>query len=124
MGGEVTVYSGFSPAVDAVGGMEENDCFDIDEDPMFMDPIPDIILFIIPSMSRLGMFIPPMAGICMDIIPPGMGPPEDIIVLEEDEEELDLKLEIVDPSGDWVTAAMLWLLAFSSFFTAVPSSVT
>merc|ERR1712107_5565 len=35
----------------------------------------------------------------MDIMPPGMGPPEDIIVLEEDEEELDLKLEIVDPSG-------------------------
>lgn len=166
MGGEVTVYSGFSAVVEAVGGMEdissnespgismpliggidmppimsedimvddeelenddeeENDCFDMEDDPMFMDPMPDIILFIMPSMSKLGMLdMPPNEGICIDIIPPGIGPPDDIIVLDEDDDEVDLKLEIVDPSSDCVTAAMLWLLAFSSFLTAVPSSVT
>merc|ERR1719323_1693731 len=48
----------------------------------------------------------------------------DIMEEEEDEEELDLKLEMVEPSSDWVVAAMLWLLALSSFFTATPSSVT
>merc|ERR1719429_62471 len=52
--------------------------------------------------------IEPMEGIAP--------PPEDIM-----DEEVDLKLEIVLPSSDCVVAAMLWLLAFSSFFTAAPS---
>ena len=46
------------------------------------------------------------------------------MVEEEEEEDVDLKLEVVEPSSDWVVAAILWLLAFSSFLTAVPSSVT
>jgi len=93
--------------------------------PMSMPPILDIILLIMSSMPRDFMSPPIMLGIPpMLIIPPGMGPPEDIIVEEEEEEELDLKLEIVEPSSDWVVAAMLWLLALSSFLTATPSSVT
>merc|ERR1719446_2022526 len=87
--------------------------------PMSMPPILDIILLIMSSMPR-DFMSPPL----MLVIPPGMGPPEDIIVEEEEEEELDLKLEIVEPSSDWVVAAMLWLLALSSFLTATPSSVT
>merc|ERR1712223_1165082 len=66
--------------------------------------------------------MPPMPPIePMEGIAP---PPEDIMVEEEEDEEVDLKLEMVLPSSDCVVAAMLWLLAFSSFFTAVPSSVT
>lgn len=78
--------------------------FDIsDEPPMFMDPMLDIIFPIISSMPRDGMppIPPPIEGIPpIDIMPPGMGPPEDIIVEDEDEEEEDLKLEMVDPSSD------------------------
>merc|ERR1719186_1786198 len=91
--------------------------------PMFMDPIFDIIFPIISSMPRDGMPppIPPIEGIPgippIDIMPPGMGPPEDIIVEDEEEEEEDLKLEMVDPSSDWVVAAILWLLALSSFLS-------
>jgi len=114
---------------------EEDTMEDLDmeeeEEPMEMDPMSPIILLIMLSMSRLGMPPPPPKRDGMpppkpDImrLPPGMGPPEDIIVEEDEEEDVDLKLEVVDPSGDCVTAAMLWLLAFSSFFTAVPSSVT
>merc|ERR1719187_2615906 len=93
-------------------------------EPMFIEPMLDIILFIMPSMSRLCM--PPMLPIAgMDIMPPSdIGPPDDIIVDDEEEDEVDLKLEVVEPSSDCVVAAMLWLLAFSLFFTAVPSSVT
>jgi hypothetical protein len=78
---------------------------DILEDPMFMEPIPPIILDIIPSMSRL--FMPPISGnppippippIC--IIPPGIGPPDDIIVDEDEDDEVDFMLEMVDPSSD------------------------
>merc|ERR1712117_1012985 len=77
---------------------------------MFIPPILDIILLIMSSMSpifcicipcppiRLGICIPPIIGI-------GPPDPEDIMV-EEDEEE-DLKLEMVEPSSDWVVAAML-----------------
>merc|ERR1719369_2570641 len=90
----------------------ENEDEDIllDDEFMFMDPMLDIIFPIISSMPREG-------------IPPPI-PPIDIIVEDEDEEEEDLKLEIVDPSSDCVVAAMLWLLALSSFLTATPSSVT
>jgi len=108
----------------------ENEDEDIllDDEFMFMDPMLDIIFPIISSMPREGMPpIPPidiMSGMPPIIMPPGMGPPEDIIVEDEDEEEEDLKLEIVDPSSDCVVAAMLWLLALSSFLTATPSSVT
>merc|ERR1719309_1367704 len=93
---------------------------------MFIDPIPPIMFFIIPSMSRLFISgIPPIIGIRgMDIIPPGIGPPDDIIVDEDEEEEDDLKLDVVDPSSDCVVAAILWLLALSAFLTDVPSSVT
>jgi len=164
MGGEVTVYSGFSPTVEAVGGIDAISSKDrpgismpriggIDMPPlpimsdimevvllleklevddeekedlelialdelMFIEPMFDIILFIIPSMSRL--CIPPIAGMPpsdgmpmpgIDIIPPAppsnIGPPDDIIVDEEDEDEVDLKLEVVEPSSDWVVAAML-----------------
>lgn len=110
--------------------LEDEDMFDdIEFEPMFIDPIPPIILLIISSIPRLGICIPPMAGMppippMLLIIPPGIGPPEDIIVEDEDEEEEDLKDDIVEPSSDWVVAASCWLLAFSSFFTAVPSSVT
>merc|ERR1719150_1387973 len=80
------------------------------------------------SMPRDFMSPPIMLGMPIPIppMPPiiGMGPPEDIMVEEEDEDELDLKLEMVEPSSDWVVAAMLWLLALSSFLTATPSSVT
>merc|ERR1712193_283867 len=73
-----------------------------------------------PNMLPIGG-IPPI----MDGMPPIMGMlPPDIMVEEDEDELLDLKLEMVDPSGDCVVAAMLWLLAFSFFFTAVPSSVT
>merc|ERR1712079_780162 len=59
--------------------------------------------------------IPPMPPIePMEGIAP---PPEDIMVEEEEDEEVDLKLEMVLPSSDCVVAAMLWLLAFSSFVT-------
>merc|ERR1719323_325834 len=98
--------------------------------PMSMPPIFDIILLIMSSIPRDFMSPPIMLGIPMPPMPPmlimlpGMGPPEDIMVEDEDEEELDLKLEMVEPSSDWVVAAMLWLLALSSFFTATPSSVT
>merc|ERR1711892_346048 len=109
----------------------ENEDEDIllDEEFMFMDPMFDIIFPIISSMPREG--IPPMpppidimSGIPPIDMPPGMGPPEDIIVEDDDEEEEDFMLEMVDPSSDWVVAAMLWLLALSSFLTATPSSVT
>merc|ERR1712240_648917 len=106
----------------------EDDDILLDEEFMLMDPMLDIIFPIISSMPREGMPpIPPIdiiSGIPPIIMPPGMGPPEDIIVEDEDEEDDDLKLEIVDPSSDWVVAAMLWLLALSSFLTATPSSVT
>merc|ERR550532_3321926 len=111
---------------------EEEFMEDMSEDmppiPMSMPPIFDIILLIMSSIPRDFMSPPIMLGIPMPPIPPmlimlpGMGPPEDI--MEEEEEELDLKLEIVEPSSDWVVAAMLWLLALSSFLTATPSSVT
>merc|ERR1711963_871124 len=91
-----------------------------DDEFMFMDPMLDIILPIMSSIPR--DCIPPIPPI--DIMPPGMGPPEDIIVDDDDEEDDDLKLEIVDPSSDCVVAAILWLLALSSFLTATPSSVT
>lgn len=66
---------------------------------MSMVPIPDIILLIMPSMSKLG--IPPIPPIPpIDIIPPGIGPPDDIIVDDDEEDDDDLKLEVVDPSGD------------------------
>lgn len=93
----------------------DEDCIDdedILEDPMFMDPIPPIILDIIPSMSKL--FMPPISGnppippipppIC--IIPAGIGPPDDIDVDEDEDDEVDFMLEMVDPSSDWVVAAM------------------
>merc|ERR1719295_1690948 len=86
----------------------------------------DIILLIMSSMLepppiKLMPPIPPMLPIePMEGIAP---PPEDIMVEEEEDDDVDLKLEIVLPSSDCVVAAMLWLLAFSSFFTAVPSSV-
>ena len=56
----------------------------------------------------------PIGGIppIMDGMPPIMGMlPPDIMVEEDEDELLDLKLEMVEPSGDWVVAAMLWLLA-------------
>ena len=84
--------------------------------PMFMPPI---ILLIMSSMPSEGICMPPIMP-CMG----GMAPPLDIMVEEEEEEEEDWKLDTVEPSSDWVVAAMLWLEAFSSFFTAVPSSVT
>merc|ERR1711983_290103 len=63
--------------------------------PMSMPPILDIILLIMSSIPRDFMSPPIMLGIPMPPMPPippimGMGPPEDIIVEEEDEEELDL----------------------------------
>merc|ERR1719412_3551131 len=106
MGGEVTVYSGLPPTVEAVGGMldisskltpgidmpriggnppiisedimvedeelekeeEDMDEEDMLDEPMFIDPIPPIMFFIIPSMSRLFISgIPPIIGI------PGIG---------------------------------------------------
>merc|ERR1719270_3040376 len=75
--------------------------------PMSMPPIFDIILLIMSSMPRDFMSPPIILGIPMPPMPPmppimGMGPPEDIMVEEEDEEELDLKLEMVLPSSDWV----------------------
>jgi len=106
----------------------EDDDILLDEEFMLIDPMLDIIFPIISSMPREGIPpIPPIdiiSGIPPIIMPPGMGPPEDIIVEDEDEEDDDLKLEMVDPSSDWVVAAMLWLLALSSFLTATPSSVT
>lgn len=107
-----------------------DDIFDMLDEFMFIDPMFDIILLIISSIPREG--IPPPIPPPRDIIPgmppidimSGIGPPEDIIVEDEDEEEDDLKLEMVDPSSDCVVAAILWLLALSSFFTATPSSVT
>merc|ERR1711884_715401 len=98
-----------------------------DMPPMSMPPILDIILLIMSSIPS--DFISPMPPIMLGMPPipimGGMGPdPLDIMVEEEEEEELDLKLEMVEPSSDWVVAAMLWLLALSSFFTATPSSVT
>ena len=74
-------------------------------EPMSMPPILDIILLIMSSMPRDFISPPIMLGIPMPPIPPmppimGMGPPEDIMVEEEDEEELDLKLEMVLPSSD------------------------
>merc|ERR1712110_872451 len=95
--------------------------------PMSIPPIFDIILLIMSSIPRDFMSPPIILGIPMPpmlIMLPGMGPPEDIMVEEEDEEELPMKLEMVEPSSDWVVAAMLWLLALSSFLTATPSSVT
>merc|ERR1719232_2174378 len=96
---------------------EEEDILDMSEDmppimsmppilePMSMPPILDIILLIMSSMPRDFMSPPIMLGIPIPPIPPmppimGMGPPEDIMVEEEDEEELDLKLEMVLPSSD------------------------
>ena len=91
----------------------EDDCID---EPMFMPPmfILPIILLIISSMPRLGICIPPPSMLPIGGMPPIMGMgmlPPDIMVEEEEDELLDLKLEIVEPSGDWVVAAMLWLLA-------------
>jgi hypothetical protein len=95
----------------------DEDCIEVDDmeedpidpmDPISIVPIPLIILDIIPSMSKL--FMPPIAGIAgippippippICIIPPGIGPPEDIIVDEEEEDEVDFMLEMVDPSSD------------------------
>merc|ERR1719376_1372786 len=79
----------------------------LDEEFIFIDPMFDIIFPIISSMPSDG--IPPMppmppidiiSGIPPIIMPPGIGPPEDIIVEEEDEEDDDLKLDMVDPSSD------------------------
>merc|ERR1712107_328100 len=113
---------------------EEKEEVCIEEEPMFIPPMfmLPIILLIMSSMPRLGICMPPpsmlpIGGIppIMDGMPPIMGMlPPDIMVEEDEDELLDLKLEMVDPSGDCVVAAMLWLLAFSFFFTAVPSSVT
>merc|ERR1719370_2408194 len=95
--------------------------------PSCIEPMFDIILLIMSSMLepppiKLMPPMPPMPPIePMEGIAP---PPEDIMVEEEEDEEVDLKLEMVLPSSDCVVAAILWLLAFSSFFTAVPSSVT
>jgi len=81
----------------------EDPMVDIPED-MSIEPIFDIILLIMSSMPREGIPppipppIPPIPPILS--IPPGMGPPEDIIVEEEEEEEEDLKLEMVEPSSD------------------------
>jgi len=99
-------------------------------DPILIDPMFDLILLIISSIPRLALSMPPPKDDIPPnppiplISPPGMGPPDDIIVEEDEDEEVDLKLEIVEPSSDCVVAAILWLLAFSSFFTDVPSSVT
>ena len=90
---------------------KEEDCID---EPMFMPPmfILPIILLIISSMPRLGICMPPPNMLPMGGMPPIMGMlPPDIMVEEDDDELLDLKLEMVEPSGDWVVAAMLWLLA-------------
>merc|ERR1719369_1731369 len=109
---------------------EDDDVVLDDVDPMLIDPILDLILLIISSIPRLGLSMPPPKDDIppnppmLPIIPPGMGPPEDIMVEEDEDEEVDLKLEIVEPSSDCVVAAILWLLAFSSFLTDVPSSVT
>jgi len=69
----------------------------IEDDPMSIPPIFDIILLIMSSIS-------PIFCICIPPIPPiiGIGPPEpeDIMVEEEEEDEDDLKLEMVDPSSD------------------------
>merc|ERR1719369_1496161 len=76
----------------------------LDEEFMLIDPMFDIIFPIISSIPSDGM--PPMppidiiSGIPPIIMPPGMGPPEDIIVEDEDEEDDDLKLDMVDPSSD------------------------
>merc|ERR1719348_317490 len=92
---------------------EEEDIFLDVVDPMLIGPMLDIILLIISSIPRLALSMPPlMDGIppnppMLPIIPPGMGPPEDIMVEEDEEEEVDLKLEIVEPSSDCVVAAML-----------------
>merc|ERR1712121_477269 len=79
----------------------------LEEEFMLIDPIFDIIFPIMSSMPSDGMPpIPPMppidimSGIPPIIMPPGIGPPEDIIVEDEDEEEEDLKLDMVDPSSD------------------------
>ena len=93
---------------------DEDDIFD-DEDPICIEPMFDIILLIMSSMSPIFCICipcPPIRlGICIPPMPPiiGIGPPdpEDIIVEEEEEEEDDLKLEMVEPSSDWVVAAML-----------------
>jgi len=97
---------------------DENEVLlDIELEPIeleliFIPPILDIILLIMSSMSpifcicipcppiRLGICIPPIIGI-------GPPVPEDIMVEEEEDEEEDLKLEMVEPSSDWVVAAML-----------------
>merc|ERR1719206_1135554 len=76
----------------------------LEEEFMLIDPIFDIIFPIMSSMPSDGMPpIPPIdiiSGIPPIIMPPGIGPPEDIIVEDEDEEEEDLKLDMVDPSSD------------------------
>merc|ERR1719376_1716221 len=79
----------------------------LEEEFIFIDPMFDIIFPTISSMPSDGMPpMPPMppidirAGIPPIIMPPGMGPPEDIIVEDEDEEDDDLKLDMVDPSSD------------------------
>merc|ERR1719507_2309529 len=81
----------------------------IEDDPMSIPPIFDIILLIMSSISPIFCIcIPPLPpiklGICIPPIPPiiGIGPPEPegIMVEEEEEEEDDLKLEMVDPSSD------------------------
>ena len=90
---------------------KEEDCID---EPMFMPHMfmLPIILLIISSMPRLGICMPPPIMLPIGGMPPIMGMlPPDIMVEEDEDELLDLKLEMVDPSGDWVVAAMLWLLA-------------
>ena len=77
----------------------------LDEEFMSMDPMFDIIFPIISSIPREGIRpMPPpmdiMSGIPPIDMPPGMGPPEDIIVEDDDEEEEDFMLEMVDPSSD------------------------
>lgn len=84
---------------------DEDILFEKELDPIFMSPI---ILLIMSSIPRLGICIPPIEGIPpmppiippIPIIPSGMGPPEDIMVEDEEEDEDDLKDEIVDPSSD------------------------
>merc|ERR1719323_2854126 len=103
--------------------MEEEDELENEEEEL-LENEEEFMEDMLEDMPPIPMSMPPIFDIILLIMLPGMGPPEDIMVEEEDEEELDLKLEMVEPSSDWVVAAMLWLLALSSFLTATPSSVT
>ena len=93
---------------------EEDDELETEEDDIIFEEVDfmfilDIILPIISSILKLD--IPPMDGMPdippIDIVFAGIGPPDDIIVDDDVEEDVDLKLETVDPSSDWVVAAIL-----------------